>query len=155
MPSSNSSGCETMGTGVPWDGSLIRDLTRRVHCNLKHQESQEPGPCFQVLSPMGHDRGLKPWPSSHSPFPAVGTPKPSRIRADRHMTQGSAAPAHHTHSAASASELRHHLPPHKRGSVRQSSPPQTQPAPQGRPAAIGAPVTGPAPPGSPARDGEG
>lgn len=70
-------------------------------------------------------------------------------------TEGSAEPARHTLNAVSVSEPMYHLPPHKRGSAKQSSPPQTQPAPQSRPAATGSAAAGPAPPGSSARDGRG
>lgn len=104
---------------------------------------------------------VKARPLSHSLSPSVtagslveGNQSPPRygLMATEGATEGSAAPAGHTHNAASVSQPTYHLPPHNRGSAKRSSPPQTQPAPQSRPAATGSAATGPAPPGSPARD---
>lgn len=100
---------------------------------------------------------VKTWPLSHSRSPSVragslveGNQSPPRY--GLMATEGSAAPVCHTHNAVSVSQPTYHLPPHSRGSAKRSSPPQTQPAPQSKPAATGSAATGPAPPGSPARD---
>lgn len=76
----------------------------------------------------------KAWPSSHSRFPAVragsllkGNQSPPGY--ELMAAEASAASACHTHNAASVSEPTYHLPPHKQGSAKRSSPPQTQPAP--------------------------